>query len=85
MVYAKTFKLKVGKRGEIYTTAELRNILKLKPNSTVLARIVDEGKVIIEVVPTLEELLKKPKKIKLSIEDVERLSIKAQKEVGLIE
>ncbi len=85
MVCLKTFKLKVGKRGEIYTTAELRNILKLKPNSIVLARIIDEGKVVIEVVPTLEELLKKPKKVKLSIEDVERLSIKAQKEVGLIE
>lgn len=79
------FKLKVGKRGEIYTTAELREALKLKPGSTVLARIIAEGKMLIEVTPTIEELLEKPKKVKLSVEDVERLSFKAQKEVGLVE
>ncbi len=79
------FKLKVGKRGEIYTTAELREALKLKPGSTVLARIVDEGKMLVEVTPTIEELLKKPKKVKLSVEDVEKLSFEAQREVGLVE
>ena len=79
------FKLKVGKRGEIYTTAKLREILNLKPGSTVIAKIVSEGKVLIEVIPTIEELLKRPKKVKLSVEEIEKLSVEAQREVGIIE
>ncbi len=79
------FKLRVGRRGEIYTTAKLRKILNLKPGSRVTARIVGEGKVLIEVTPTIEELLKRPKKVKLSVEEIENLSVEAQKEVGIIE
>ncbi|WP_457549614.1 AbrB/MazE/SpoVT family DNA-binding domain-containing protein [Archaeoglobus sp.] len=79
------FKLKVGKKGEIYTTAKLRKILNLKPGSTVVAKVIDEGKVLIEVTPTIEELLKRPKKVKLSVEEIEKLSVEAQKEVGTIE
>jgi len=79
------FKLKVGKKGEIYTTAKLRKIINLKPGSTVIAKVVSEGKLLIEVTPTIEELLKRPKKVKLSIEEVEKLSVEAQKEVGIIE
>ncbi len=79
------FKLKVGKKGEIYTTAKLRKILNLKPGSTVIAKVVSEGKVLIEVTPTIEELLKRPKKVKLSVEEVEKLSVEAQEEVGIIE
>ena len=79
------FKLRVGKKGEIYTTAKLRKILNLKPGSTVTARVVGEGKVLIEVTPSIEELLERPKKVKLSIEEIEKLSTEAQKEVGIIE
>ena len=79
------FKLKVGKRGEIYTTAKLRKILNLKPGSTVIAKVVSEGKVLIEVTPTIEDLLERPKKVKLSVEEIEKLSVEAQKEVGIIE
>jgi bifunctional DNA-binding transcriptional regulator/antitoxin component of YhaV-PrlF toxin-antitoxin module len=79
------FKLKVGKRGEIYTTAKLRRILNLKPGSTVIAKVVGEGKVLIEVTPTIEDLLERPKKVKLSVEEIEKLSVEAQKEVGIIE
>ena len=77
------FKLKVGKRGEIYTTAKLRRILNLKPGSTVIAKVVGEGKVLIEVTPTIEDLLERPKKVKLSVEEIEKLSVEAQK--GIIE
>ena len=79
------FKLKVGKRGEIYTTAKLRKILNLKPGSTVIAKVIDERKVLIEVTPTTEDLLERPKKVKLSVEEIEKLSAEAQKEVGIIE
>ena len=77
------FKLKVGKRGEIYTTAKLRRILNLKPGSTVIAKVVGEGKVLIEVTPTIEDLLERHKKVKLSVEEIEKLSVEAQK--GIIE
>ncbi len=63
----KTFKLRVGKRGEIYTTAELRRIVKLSPGGTILAKVIAEGKILIEVVPTIEELLEKPKKSSLAL------------------
>ena len=77
------FRLKVGKRGEIYTTAKLRKLLNLKPGSTVVARLVDEGKILVEVSPTIEELLRKPKRVKLSVEEVEKLSMEAQREAGI--
>jgi len=79
------FRLRVGKKGEIYTTAKLREILNLKPGSMVIAKVIDEGKVLIEVRPSIEELLKRPKKIMLSFEEVEKLSVEAQREVGIIE
>ena len=79
------FKLKVGKKGEIYTTAKLRKILNLKPGSTVIAKVVSEGKLLIEVTSTIEELLKKPKKVKLSVEEIENLSVEVQKEVDIVE
>ncbi len=79
------FKLKVGKKGEIYTTAKLRKILNLKPGSIVIAKVVNEGKILLEVNPTIEDLLKKPKKVKLSFEEIEKLSIEIQREAGIIE
>ena len=79
------FKLKVGKKGEIYTTSKLRKILNLKQGNTVIAKVVGEGKVLLEVNPTIEDLLKKPKKVKLSFEEIEKLSIEIQKEAGIIE
>ena len=42
------FKLKVGKKGEIYTTSKLRKILNLKPGGTVIAKVVGGGKVLLE-------------------------------------
>ena len=68
-----------------YTTAKLRKILNLKPGSTVIAKVVSEGKLLIEVTSTIEELLKKPKKVKLSVEEIENLSVEVQKEVDIVE
>ncbi len=72
--------LKVGKKGEIYTTKELREYVGIKPSGYVLARVV-EGRLIIEPVETLEDIIDKPKKIKLTVEEFERLSMEAQREI----
>ena len=55
----KKFILKVGKRGEIYTTASFRKITGIEANSKVLA-IVTEDKVILKPKPSAIKLLRKP-------------------------
>ncbi len=52
------------------TTSKLRKILNLKQGNTVIAKVVGERKVLLEVNPTIEDLLKKPKKVKLSFEEI---------------
>lgn len=52
--------VKVGKRGEIYTTREMRKKIGLIVGGKALAK-VDEGKLIIEPKPTALSLLKKPR------------------------
>ena len=70
--------LKVGKKGEIYTTRELRERVGIREGGRVRARIED-GRVIIEPIPTVEEVIRSPV-VRLSPEEAERLSEEAQKE-----
>ncbi len=72
--------LRVGKRGEIYTTRELRELAGIREGGRVRAR-VERGRVIIEPLPTLEELIREPV-VEVSPEEAERLSEEAQREVG---
>ncbi|MEM3551740.1 MAG: hypothetical protein QXN87_08785 [Candidatus Bathyarchaeia archaeon] len=57
---SETVEVKVGKRGEIYTTREMRKKIGLIVGGKALAK-VDEGKLIIEPKPTALSLLKKPR------------------------
>jgi len=50
--------LKVGKKGEIFTTKRIREALKLQPDTYVTASIVGD-KLVIRRIPSLEELLSK--------------------------
>lgn len=52
--------LKIGKRGEIYTTREVREKAGLIPGEKALAK-VEEGRLIIQPKPTVISLLKKPR------------------------
>jgi len=72
--------LKVGKRGEIYTTKVIRELAKIKEGSYVKAKVI-EGKLILEPVRSVEDLLEKPKKVKLTVEELEKLSLEAQGEI----
>jgi len=73
--------LKVGKRGEIYTSKELRLKVGIKEGGIVRA-IVEEGRLIIEPIPRIEEVIQRPV-VKLSPKEAERLSEEFQKEEGI--
>ncbi|RLG78755.1 MAG: hypothetical protein DRO40_13550 [Thermoprotei archaeon] len=73
--------LKVGKKGEIYTTKEIRKKIGIKEGSSVVAYIID-GMLIIEPIPDINEKIKRCV-IKLSPEEIERISEEAQIEEGI--
>ena len=75
------FILKVGKKGEIYTTKEIRKALGIKPGGSVRA-IIKESKLIIEPLPTVEELIK-DEIVDLTPEEAEKISEEVQKEKGI--
>ena len=72
--------LKVGKRGEIYTTKEIREKAGIRPGGYVRA-VVEGGRLIIEGLPTVEDLLNDAV-IELSPEEAERVSEEVQREGG---
>ncbi len=73
--------LKAGKRGEIYTNKKLREIVGIKEGGKVRA-VVKEGKLIIEPIPSIEDLIKKPV-VKITVEEAEKISEEAQREAGV--
>ena len=74
--------LRVGRKGEIYTTKELREKTGIRENGLVRA-VVLEGKVVLEPIPTVEELLGEEAVVRVSPEEVERLSVEVQRERGV--
>lgn len=73
--------LKVGKRGEIFTSKELREGARIKEGGRVKAKVVGD-KLVIESIPSIEELLNNPV-VSLSARKAERLSEEAQREEGI--
>ena len=73
--------LKVGKRGEIYTSKELREKVGIRPGGLVRA-VVEGRKLIIEPIPSIEDLLKEAV-AELTPEEAEELSEEAQREEGV--
>ena len=73
--------LRVGKKGEIYTTREIREKLGIKEGGRVLAYIVDDM-IIIVPLPSVEEKIKRVV-LKLSPREVEEISVEAQREEGI--
>jgi len=73
--------LKVGKKGEIYTSKELREKTGIRPGGLVRA-VVEGRKLIIESIPSIEDLVKEAV-AELTPEEAERLSEEAQEEEGI--
>jgi len=74
--------LKVGKKGEIFTSADLRKRTNIKEGGKVKATVVG-NKLIVEAVPSIEEILKLPPIIRTTTKEIERVSEEIQKEEGI--
>ena len=73
---------RVGSKGELFPPKELREKLDLRPRRRVLYRERD-GVLIVEPVPSVEELLEKPPKVEVTLEELRglrrKLSEKAER------
>lgn len=73
--------LKVGKKGEVYTTKRIRKKVGIVPGSKVIAT-VKGGKIVIERKPTALDLLAKPRKGKaVTPKDLSKLRRELAKEL----
>lgn len=61
-------KSRVGSKGELFPPKEIRKKLNLKPRTQVTYKI-ESGKLIVEPVPTLEEVLKETPAIEITLEE----------------
>ncbi len=74
--------LKVGKKGEIFTNSELRKQANIKEGGRVKASVVD-NKLIIQAIPSIEELLQRPPLLRTTTKEIEKVSEEIQKEEGI--
>jgi bifunctional DNA-binding transcriptional regulator/antitoxin component of YhaV-PrlF toxin-antitoxin module len=72
--------LTVGNKGEIYTSDAVRKRVGIKKGAKVKAK-VSQGKLVIEPLPSLEELISSPV-VRIGVREAEKLSEEAQKEEG---
>jgi len=63
----------VGKKYDLYPPKEIRKVLGLKPGQKVLYR-VEKGRLVVEVVPSVEEAEKLPKFAETSVEEFEKFT-----------
>jgi len=70
---------RVGSKGELFPPKEVREKLGLKPHMKVIYR-VENGRLIVEPIPTLEDVLEKPPEIEISLEDFHRFRKELSKE-----
>ena len=70
---------RVGKKGEIYTTKDVREISGLKAPSKVIL-IAKKGEIRVKTVPSIEELLREKPVLKISFEEAEEIIEKMQRE-----
>ncbi|MEM1859640.1 MAG: AbrB/MazE/SpoVT family DNA-binding domain-containing protein, partial [Metallosphaera sp.] len=72
------YRVRVGKKGELYLPKALRQKTRIKVNSEVEVRI-ERDRIIIDVIPSLEDLLSKRKTVKLTPEEFEEISEEVQR------
>ncbi len=70
--------LKVGNKGEIYTTKELRKALGISGGSWVKAEVHGDA-VLLRKAKSLEELLEKRRIASISVEEFEEFSLRLQR------
>ena len=58
----------MGSKGELFPPKEIREKLGLKPHSRVIYK-VEDGRLIVEPVPNLEEVLSEPPSVEITLEE----------------
>ena len=66
------YESRVGSKGELFPPKQIRLKLGLKPKTRVIYRI-REGVLVVEPVPRLEDVLKQPSALEVSIEELHNL------------
>jgi AbrB family looped-hinge helix DNA binding protein len=61
-------KSRVGSKGELFPPKEIREKLGLKAYTTVIYK-VEDGRLIVEPVPSIEEILKDPTFVEVNLEE----------------
>jgi AbrB family looped-hinge helix DNA binding protein len=61
-------KSRVGSKGELFPPKEIRKKLGLKAHTRVIYKI-ESGKLIVEPIPTLEEVLKESPTVEITLEE----------------
>lgn len=74
--------LKVGKKGEIFTSSKIRKQAKIKEGGKVKASVLG-NKLIIEAIPSVRELVSRPPVIKMTTKEFEEESEENQKDEGI--
>jgi len=69
---------KIGNKGEMYLPVSIRNEIGLQPGTRVKFIVLPNGKLYIEKIPTLEDLLNGKPLMKVSVEEIEKLSEEMQ-------
>ena len=67
---------KIGSKGEMYLPVSIRNEMGLQPGTRVKFIVLPNGKLYIEIIPTIEDLLNEKPLMKVSVEEIEKLSEK---------
>jgi len=78
-VYQVSIEGRVGSKGELFPPKSIRRKLGLKPHMKVIYR-VENGRLIVEPIPTLEDVLEKPPEIEISLEDFHKFRKELSKE-----
>jgi len=61
-------KSRVGSKGELFPPKDIREKLGLRPHTKVIYKI-EKGRLLVEPVPTLEEVLKDPPAVEITLEE----------------
>lgn len=64
-------KSRVGSKGELFPPKEIREKLGLRAHRKVIYR-VEMGRLVVEPVPSLEEVLKEPSSIEITVEEFQK-------------
>lgn len=65
-------KSRVGSKGELFPPKAIREKLGLHAHTKVIYKI-EEGKLVVEPIPSLEEVLKEPPAVEITLEEFHRL------------